>query len=150
MLREPANWWRTVHIDLGSRDGVRENLPVLTSGGLVGRVGSVGLTSAQVMLVGDPNCKVSATVSNEKRDSGILGAASPLDNELVELTHLPRGADVKPGQAVVTSGLGIFPKGIPIGRIVDSRPAEYGLYTQARVKLAANPGALEEVWVLMP
>ena len=150
VLREPANWWRTVHIDLGTRDGVRENLPVLTSGGLVGRVGDVGVTSSQVLLIGDPNCKVSATIENEKRDSGVIGAASPLDNELVELTYLPRGADIKPGQSVVTSGLGVFPKGIPIGRIVDSRPAEYGLYTQARVKLAANPGALEEVWVLMP
>ena len=38
VMRDPANWWRTVQIDLGSRDGVRENLPVLTADGLVGRV----------------------------------------------------------------------------------------------------------------
>ncbi len=38
ILRDPANWWRTLQIDLGSRDGVRENLPVLTPDGLVGRV----------------------------------------------------------------------------------------------------------------
>ena len=43
VMRDPANWWRTVQIDLGSRDGVRENLPVLTTDGLVGRVSSVGL-----------------------------------------------------------------------------------------------------------
>src|ERR1035441_8412147 len=30
VMRDPANWWRTVQIDLGSRDGLRENLPVLT------------------------------------------------------------------------------------------------------------------------
>src|SRR3974390_135228 len=36
VMRDPANWWRTVQIDLGSRDGVRENLPVLTPDGLVG------------------------------------------------------------------------------------------------------------------
>ncbi len=43
-----------------------------------------------------------------------------------------------------------FPKGIPIGQIVDSRSVEYGLYAEARVKLNANLGALEQVWVLLP
>lgn len=151
VLRDPANWWRSVEIDLGSRDGLRANLPVLTPEGLVGRVAAVGLTRAQVLLLGDPNCRVSALVANEKRDQGILGAGGPVDNELVELNYLARSADVKPGQAVMTSGLGgVFPKGIAIGKIVDSRPVEYGLYTQARVKLAANLGGLEEVWVLWP
>jgi rod shape-determining protein MreC len=65
------------------------------------------------------------------------------------MTYLSRNANVKSGQNVVTSGLGgIFPKAIPIGKIVDSHAAEYGLYTEARVKLAANLSALDEVWVL--
>src|SRR5262245_25846785 len=36
--RDPANWWRTIRIDLGARDGVRTNAPVLTAEGLVGRI----------------------------------------------------------------------------------------------------------------
>src|SRR5208282_3545667 len=44
VLRDPANWWRSIEIDLGTRDGVFENLPVLTADGLVGRVSSAGLT----------------------------------------------------------------------------------------------------------
>ncbi|HEX3856785.1 MAG TPA: rod shape-determining protein MreC, partial [Verrucomicrobiae bacterium] len=56
ITRDPANWWRTVEIDLGTRDGLTENLPVLTAEGLVGRVSSVGLTRSQVVLLGDPNC----------------------------------------------------------------------------------------------
>lgn len=151
VLRDPANWWRTVQIDLGSRDGVRENLPVLTTDGLVGRVASVSLTRSQVVLVGDPNCRVSALIENENRDTGIIVGGGPLDSSLVELSHLSSNANLKPGQNVVTSGLGgVFPKGIPVGKIVDSRVAEYGLYTEARVQLAANLGALEEVWVLFP
>ena len=85
VLRDPANWWRAVQIDLGSRDGLRVNLPVLTTDGLVGRVSSVSLTRSQVVLLGDPNCKVSARVENETRDTGIIGAAGPLDTEFVEL-----------------------------------------------------------------
>ncbi len=151
VMRDPANWWRTVQIDLGSRDGVRENLPVLTTDGLVGRVTSVGLTRSQVVLLGDPYCRVSALVENPAHDVGIITASGPLDTSLVELTYLSGNAVLKPGQNVVTSGEGgIYPRGIPIGQIVDSQTVEYGLYTEARVKLSANLGALEQVWVLFP
>lgn len=151
VTRDPANWWRTVEIDLGSHDGLTVNRPVLTTDGLVGRVSSVGLTRSQVILIGDPNCKVSALVEDAARDTGILSASGPLDSSLADLTYLPSGANVKSGQPVVTSGIGgIFPKGIPLGTVVDSRPVEFGLYTEARVKLNANLGALDEVWVLMP
>ncbi len=149
VLREPANWWHTVQIDLGSRDGIQTNSPVLTTEGLVGRIGAVSLTRSQVVLLGDPNCKVAARVENETRDSGIIGPGGPLDRELVELGYLSRNANLKPGQKVRTSGEGgIFPRDIPIGTIVDSQTVEYGLYTVARVKLAANLNALEEVWVM--
>ena len=151
ITRDPANWWRTVEIDLGTRDGLTENLPVLTAEGLVGRVSSVGLTRSQVVLLGDPNCKASALVENPAHDTGIISASGPLDNSLVELTYLSGNANLKSGQSVITSGLGgVFPPGIPIGQVVDSRPVEFGLYTEARVKLSANLGALERVWVLFP
>jgi rod shape-determining protein MreC len=151
VMRDPANWWRTIEIDLGARDGLRENLPVLTSEGLVGRVSSVALTRSQVVLLGDPNCKASALVENPAHDTGVISASGPLDNSLAELTYLSGSANLKPGQGVITSGLGgIFPKGIPIGQVVDSRPVEFGLYTEARVKLSANLDALEQVWVLFP
>ena len=151
IMRDPANWWRTVQIDLGSRDGLRENLPVLTADGLVGRVSSVGFTRSQVVLIGDPDCRVSALVENPAHDMGVVNAGGLLDTSLVDLTYLSGGANLKAGQNVITSGLGgIFPKGIPIGQVVDSRPVEFGLYTEARVKLSVNLGALEQVWVLFP
>jgi rod shape-determining protein MreC len=151
VMRDPANWWRTLQIDLGSRDGLRENLPVLTAAGLVGRVSAVGFTRSQVVLIGDPNCRVSALVENPAHDTGIVSASGPLDTSLVDLTYLSGGASLKAGQNVITSGLGgVFPRGIPIGQVVDSRPVEFGLYTEARVKLSADLGALDQVWVLFP
>ncbi len=151
VTRDPANWWRTIDIDLGSRDGISNNLPVLTASGLVGRISSVDKASAKVVLIGDPNCRVSALVENAARDTGVLLASGPLDTSLVQLTYLASSANLKSGQNVVTSGLGgIFPKGIPIGQIVDARSVEFGLYTEARVKLNANLGSLEQVWVLFP
>lgn len=151
VLRDPSNWWRSVQINLGRRDGISNNLPVLgPNGALVGRISSVSLTRSQVVLVGDPNCKVSARIDNPARDTGVLGVSGPLESEFLDLGYLSRSADLKPGQNVWTSGLGgIFPKDIPLGVIVDSRTEDYGLYTVARVKLDANLNALEEVWVLL-
>ena len=66
------------------------------------------------------------------------------------MSYLSSGANLKSGQNVFTSGLGgVFPKGIPIGKIYDAQPVEYGLATEARVKLNANLGALEQVSVLI-
>lgn len=151
VMRDPANWWRTVQIDLGSRDGVRENQPVLTTEGLVGRIHTVSFDHAQVVLIGDPKCNVAARVKNETLDAGIVSAGGPFDTSLIGMDYLPPRANLKAGQEVVTSGDGlIFPKGIPIGRIVDWRAAEFGLYTEARIKLNASLAGLEEVWVMLP
>src|ERR1035437_8934945 len=102
VMRDPANWWRTVQIDLGTRDGLRENLPVIIAAGLVGRVSSVSPTRAQVVLIGDPNCRVSALVENAAHDIGVLTVSGPLDTSLVQLTYLASGANLKSGQNVVT------------------------------------------------
>ncbi|HSY74799.1 MAG TPA: rod shape-determining protein MreC [Dongiaceae bacterium] len=152
VMRDPANWWRTAQIDLGSRNGLTVNLPILSPEGfLIGRVSSVDQFKSQIILIGDSNCRVSARVENPTHDIGVLGAGGPLDDSLVGLSYLSSGANLKSGEGVVTSGEGgIFPPGIPIGQIVDAQQVEFGLYTEARVKLNANLGALEEVWVLFP
>lgn len=151
VMRDPANWWHTVQIDLGSHDGLTNNLPVLTADGLVGRVSAVSPYTSQVVLVGDQNCRVSALVDDASHDMGILTASGPLDASLVDLSYLSSSANLKPGQNVITSGLGgIFPRGIPIGKIVDAQSIEYGLATEARVKLNVNLGSVDEVFVLFP
>ena len=151
VMRDPANWWRTVQIDLGSRDAIQTNMPVLNAEGfLVGRVASVSFLNSQVVLIGDPNCRVSALIENPGHDVGVLSATDPVDRSLVQLGYLSSSANLKSGENVFTSGLGgVFPKGIPIGKIYDARPVEYGLATEARVKLNANLGALEQIWILI-
>lgn len=152
--RDPANWWRTLRIDQGSHDGITLNAPVFTAEGegLVGRVSAVGLKQSQVVLVGDPDCRVSVLIE-ETRDHGVLAASSssPLDPTLVELVYLPRNSRLRAGQKVITSGEGgIFPKNILVGRLVDFRSVGYGLYTEARVALQVRMNSVEEVWVKLP
>jgi rod shape-determining protein MreC len=157
ILRDPASWWRTIQIDLGTMDGVRTNMPVLTDAGLVGKIEQVGRRNSLVLLIGDPQCPVSASVkkssTSELAAYGMIKGSSAhiLDPSLVRLTMVDRQTRVEPGDAVETSGLGpVFPKGIPIGRIIDTNTANFGPLYEAQITLAANLRKLESVWVLFP
>jgi len=162
--RDPANWWKTLRIDLGSRDGMVPNLPViLPQPGttnqwpvifLVGRLGDVSLTQSQVILLGDMDCRVAVFIEQkDSRDAGVIAPASPvpLDNSIVELSFLSHNSKLAPGQRVFTSGEGgIFPKGILVGHVVDWKSVGFGLYNEARVKIQVKVNTLEEVWVKLP
>jgi rod shape-determining protein MreC len=148
--RDPANWWRSVLIDLGSKDGVEVNMPVLATHGLVGRIQEVHPHRSRVALIGDPACRISVTIE-ATGESGILSAngGTVFDPTLVDLLFLPATTEARPGDTLFTSGLGeTFPRGIPVGRLLAVEPVPGSLTTTARVKLAVNSSMLNEVWVL--
>jgi rod shape-determining protein MreC len=149
--RDASTWWRTAVIDYGSRDGAQINQTVVANGGLVGRISAVGYSHSQIALIGDADCGVSISVA-ETRDHGVIkGSQSTVDAGVAELTMLQNCPQVMPGHTIVTSGLGgVFPGGLAVGTILDTRPSAGGLYTTARVRLLANLNRLDEVWVLLP
>ena len=149
--RDPFNWWRRIKINQGGNKGVRLNQPVISiRGELVGRISEVGPLTSWVLLVGDPNCRFSALLKESRSQGGIVSPRQySYDPRVVELTYLPNDAEVRPGQAVVTSGMGgAFPKEIPVGQVVDSWVSNDGLYTEARVKLYVNLNQLETIRVV--
>ena len=149
--RDSFNWWRRVKLDLGSDHGIHVNHPVVTvEGDLIGRISEVGLKTSWAVLVGDPNCRFSALIKSSRQQGGIVSPRQfNSDCRIVELTYLPNDVDLRPGQVVVTSGLGgAFPKEIPVGQIEDSWLSRDGLYSEARIKLYADLNRLEEVRIL--
>ena len=150
--RDPSNWWRSIQIDLGSSEGVKTDMPVLANGGLIGRVQEVYLHRSRVALLGDPDCRISATIE-ATGESGVLSSSggTVFDPTITELLYLPAGTETRAGDKLYTSGLGeVFPRGIHIGKILAVETAHGELTTKASVKLAINPSILNEVWVLMP
>ena len=150
--RDPTTWWRTLQINLGSRDNLKADQVVMSGSGLVGRVSQAALTHSQVALVGDAECGV-AVVVKETRDLGIIKPGQTLsgDGGLVEMTLLQNCPGIMAGQTVLTSGLGgVFPAGLPVGTIVDTRNEGGNVFTTARIRLSADLNRLEEVWVLQP
>ena len=94
---------------------------------------------------------VAARQQRAESDDRVTGGASVLDESIVELSFLSTPGAVKPGQAVRTSGYSaIYPPGIFVGQVIDTRPVEFGLVHIARVKLAVRMNLLDEVFVMMP
>ena len=140
--RDAGNWWKSIQIDRGGNDGIRENLPVLNADGLIGKVVKVTRGEARVLLLIDPNCKVSALLQ-ESREPGVVAGT--------QMTYVDRATKIKPDESVITSGLGgIFPKGILIGTVVKAQlNPQTGMYQDVEIKPAVDFRRLEEVVVIL-
>ena len=150
-----SNWDNRLLINLGSRDGIEERMPVITyDGALVGRIEYVGATTAQVLLCNDPEFIVGGIVDRpESRAIGLLkGQVNKPEVNLMENiswnTHSEEG-DIKVGDLIVTSGLSdSYPRGIPIGEVISVETDNYGLSQKAEIKLFMNRKTIEEVLVI--
>lgn len=145
--RDPGRWFSTVIIDRGSRDGVRRNAAVVTPEGVVGRVIEVTPLAARVLLIADSRSAVGVVVQPTRDAAVVEGRGSGQ----LHLRYLSRGARVRPGQMVVTSGLGgVFPRGLVVGRIIRIGREEGELLQEAEVEPAAALDRLEDVLILLP
>lgn len=147
IARDPGNWFATITLNRGSRDGIRENMTVLNPQGLVGRVVSVSGTNCEVLLITDPRSGVGSLIQ-ETRTPGIVegtvGSAG-----ISRIIHIPNDTQVEEGQIVVTSGIGsIFPKGIPVGQIISVSTESAGLFKSADIRPFADMNQLEEVFIV--
>ena len=101
-------------VNAGSRVGVAKGQAVITGDGLVGRIASVGIRSARILLISDLNSRIPVLVGPLRIRAILAGNNSnrPL------LIHLPEGGSVLPGNRIVTSGHGgAFPPDLPIGAV---------------------------------
>jgi len=150
IARDPSMWFDSVTIDKGRWAGVDVNMPVVTPGGIVGRVISTSPLSAQVMLVTDEKSGAGAIVG-QLGQSTAMGSVKGLgENGLLEMRYVSGMEKVQVGDTVTTTGQdAIYPQGYTVGEVVEVKP---GSATQAQV-IRIRPGAglerLKEVAVLM-
>ena len=145
IARDPDRVLNTILIDVGRGDGIEERMPVVTADGLVGRVLEAHNRTAVVQLLLDRNCRVSAIVQQDGRAQGIV----LYENGTFYLKYIPVRSEVAEGDVVVSSGLGgVFPKGLPVGRVVKLGEEEQGLFREVILTPGVNFTNLEEVFVL--
>ncbi len=146
--RDLSNLSNTIVINAGEKDGIKVNMPVVSTQGVVGHIISVTNNTAKVQPIIDPSSSVSA-IMNISRDNiivkGQLGS-----NNLLTATYIGTEADLVLNDDVETSGLGgIYPKGLKIGTLVEINDAKNVTEESAIIETVVDFSKLETVLVII-
>ena len=149
--RNINHWYNTITIDKGTYNGVGNDMVVVNSKGLIGKVINVTTFTSDVRLVttSDTNNKISVTISNGKTSvNGLIREYNYQDNYLL-VEGVSNTEKIGTGYYVYTSGLGgVFPSGILIGTVEDITTDEYGLTKIISVSPAVNFADINYVAIL--
>lgn len=143
-------WFSEFTVNAGRKDGVEENMAVVNSQGLVGRVNSVSANTCKVTAIIDSTSDISAMVERTRDYGFARGILNTDEKETLELYYLPSGYDLVPGDTIVTSGIGgTFPKSIAIGTVTEvSRSSDDAEERNAIIEPAVDFLRLEEVMIV--
>ena len=149
IARDPSMWFGGLTIDKGRWAGIEVNMPVVSPGGIVGRVVSTSPLSSQVMLVTDERSGAGAVVGELNQSSAMGSIKGMGESGLLDLRYVSGLEKVQVGDMVKTTGQdGIYPVGYNVGEVIEVRP---GSATQAlliHVRPSAGLERLKEVAVL--
>jgi rod shape-determining protein MreC len=150
IARDASVWFNTITINRGSASGIALNMPVVTPGGIVGRVVAVSPVTAQVMLITDEKAAAGAIVG-QLGSSGALGSVRGLGNSgLVEMRYVSGLQKVEPGDYVLTTGQdGIYPAGLNVGEVIEVKDGTATQPHQIYIRPSARLDQLTEVAVLL-
>lgn len=136
---------QAIYLDQGSGSGLARNMAVVTPQGVVGKLSQVLSSSAQVLLVTDPDSGVGVLIGA----TGVHGILRGLGAGRAELRSVLKDEPLAPGAAIITSGEDqVFPKGVPVGTVTSVLASTDGVFKSATVQLAADLGRLENVLVI--
>jgi rod shape-determining protein MreC len=141
-----------VVIAAGTNNGIRQDTPIVTHDGLVGRVTEVGGNSAQVTLLTDENSSVQA----RDQTTGATGLVRHGQGEgSLILDFVAKERNVEEGDIIVTAGTiskqypSLFPRGIPIGVVTSVGQSDTAPYKQVQIDPFVDFSALDAVTALI-
>ena len=149
--RNVGFWYNTITIDKGSYNGIEQDMVVINSKGLIGRVIRTTTFTSDVRLIttSDTNNKISVHISNG--DTNLYGLINNYNynDKLLEVEGISNTKDVNIGDYVYTSGFGgVFPSGILIGTVTDISTDSYDLAKIIKVKPSADFNDINYVSIL--
>ncbi len=127
----PSPWSNSIVINVGIKDGVDTGSAVLDDLGVVGIVEEAYKEWSKVTLITDPSFSIHVVDSR----SGVIGVVKGTGRKWCTLNYVVEDRDVKPGDLLVTSGMaGVYPKGYPVGTVVEIEREPGNLFMEAWVK----------------
>ena len=151
LSRNKSYWYNTITIDKGKKDGITEDMAVITSKGLIGKISSVSLTSSEIKLItsDDINFKVSNAINTNDVDNYAILNGYDNNTNLIKATGIDKTTNINIGDKVLTSGLGKkFPAGIYIGTVEKIESDKYNLSKTVHIKTYQNFNDIHYVTVL--
>ncbi len=134
---------RRVVINRGSQSGVYEGMPVISGSGLVGQVYSLNYGFSRVLLVNDPNCAVPVMCPRTNIRAVTMGTG--VHDELI-VNNVPRSADMRVGDILITSGLGgVYPKGFPVAEVTSVGYSDSLPFASIKAKPIVNTDTMHYV-----
>ena len=145
--RDISNYSKTIVINIGSENGIKENMTVIADEGLVGYVLSVTENTAKIQTIID-SASATSCLTSTTRDSIICKGTIDSNTDL-KATIMETDANIIQGDSVETSGLGgIYVKGIHVGKIKKITEGTNKTDTYATVESAVDFDKLEIVLVI--
>ncbi len=141
-----SGWYRIFTVNAGKEKGVKKNSIVINGDGLVGRVIDTGTGWSKVISIIDENNSVSFQVF---RDMSLLGILKGAGNGRIEGYMLDETAGVVEGDLVITSGIGIYPQGIPIGKIGSITRGSGGLLYKVEIEPAVDFNSIQNLGIVI-
>lgn len=143
ITRSPSSWQKQIIINKGQTSGIKKNMPVMATGGLIGRVTEVNQTNSKVELLSDTSESANRFAIQVDAGSGkmVNGIITDYDSEnnLLIMGQVTSKAKVKKGTKVTTSGMGgVTPKGLYVGKVARVGKDDYGLAQKIYIKPATN------------
>ena len=134
-------------INGGAEDGIKVGMPVISGSGLAGQINRVSKNTSIVQLIQDKN-QVVPVFFKEAKVFGVVQGIG--DGCTLESRDLPFSEEIREGDTVVTSGLdGIYPRGIPVGVVMSSKPSRNNTYSLVSVASPQSIHKSNQVLVLL-
>lgn len=143
---DSTNQAQTLVIDRGTQEGVKEGMVVLTHRGLIGRVVNLTRHASRVLMITDARSAIDAYIQEGRARLIVVG-----QNKRTSIVkYLSLDSRVTVGDVVISSGLGgLYPKGLPIGKISWLERGTDRLFYKAELELSAELNRIEEVLVMI-
>ncbi len=139
--RNMMYWFNTITINKGTTSGLKEDMAVVSSKGLIGKISKVTKTTSEIKLIttSDINNKISVLV--KVNDDNIYGIMTGYDKDknLLEITGMNKLNDIPEESLVYTTGMGgVFPSGILIGKVKEITSDKYDVAKIIKVEPASD------------
>lgn len=146
IAKDPTDIQKIFEISVGKKQGIKNGMPVISSGFLIGKISEVHYNTSKVLLITNPNSIING-ILQKSRTYGLVYGEIGFG---LTMNSIPQGVQINIGDIVVTSGLGgDFPKGLILGKVSGIISKQGEMFQTAKLSSMIDFAKLETVFVII-